>query len=353
MMHWAYRLLTWYARSKRTLPWRDDPAPYHVWLSEVMLQQTQVNTALPYYERFLSRFPDVFSLAGADQQEVLKLWEGLGYYSRARNLHKAAQGIVREHSGQLPSTSQEWQKVKGIGPYASAAIASIAFGEAVPVVDGNVIRVFARFLGIRSDTRNPKVRNEIYQYLARIVTDHPPAEFNQAIMELGAMICRPKQPLCSQCPLMDECFAKKHEMTEKLPFRSKAAKIPHYEIGAALVWDKGLVLITQRPEDKMLGGLWEFPGGKQEKDETIEETVHREILEETGLKIRLSGKLGQYRHAYTHFSICLHAYHSELVSGREICIPGLKYQWCRVDELSSYPFPEVDRKIIRDLHNAL
>ncbi|MEK6557499.1 MAG: A/G-specific adenine glycosylase, partial [Candidatus Margulisiibacteriota bacterium] len=342
-------LLDWYARNKRSLPWRDDPAPYRVWLSEVMLQQTQVNTVLPYFERFISRFPDVFSLAMADQQDVLKVWEGLGYYSRARHLHRAAQEIVQGSSGQLPTTAKEWERVNGIGPYASAAIASIAFGEAIPVVDGNVIRVFARFLGIRTDTRDPKVRGQIFLYLKEIIVCHPPSDFNQAIMELGAIVCKPKKPLCEQCPLVEECFAKKNKVTEQLPFRSKATKIPHYEVGAALIWDKGAVLITQRPEDKMLGGLWEFPGGKQEKDETIEETVHREIKEETGLKIHLIGKLGQYKHAYTHFSICLHAYHSELVSGSDILIPELNYRWCRVEELTAYPFPEVDRKIIRDL----
>ena len=200
MTDWSQRLLEWFAQYQRWMPWRHDPRPYTVWLSEIMLQQTQVDTVIPYFERFVQAFPNVQALAAADQQEVLKLWEGLGYYSRARNLHKAAQVVVAQYGGELPPDYQELQSLPGVGPYTAAAISSIAFGQPVPVVDGNVLRTFCRFWGIDSDIRQPRLRQQLQARLEPFVAQVPAAAFNQAIMELGALLCRPKSPHCAACP---------------------------------------------------------------------------------------------------------------------------------------------------------
>ena len=187
-------LLRWFDRNRRRMPWRDDPQPYKVWISEVMLQQTQVTTVMPYFERFIRRFPTVSDLAAADLQEVLEVWQGLGYYSRARNLHKAARVVMDVHDGNLPRLAREWQALPGIGPYAAGAIASIAFNEAVPAVDGNVVRVFTRLLGIRKDSTKSAVRRALTEQVARMMAPRRAGDFNQAVMELGALVCKPSSP---------------------------------------------------------------------------------------------------------------------------------------------------------------
>lgn len=342
---WPSALLDWFDVNQREMPWRSNPQPYYTWVSEVMLQQTQVDTVIPYFHRFVSKFPTVNDLAKAPIDDVLKLWEGLGYYSRARNLHKAAQEVVHL-GGHLPQTYEALQTLSGIGPYAAAAIASIAFGVPVPVVDGNVLRVFSRFWGIFEDIRMPKVRLLLFQRLTPYIQDVKPGDFNQAIMELGALVCSPKKPNCSVCPLQKDCLAYNTSQVDLLPYKSKGKAVPHYTIVVGVVFKEGKVLIAKRKADQMLGGLWEFPGGKQEPNESLEQTVMREIYEETGLRIHVQNQLCVVKHAYSHFKITLHAYRCSYVSG----IPKPKssdgLEWVAVSDLSEYAFPMANKKVL-------
>ena len=350
---WVKSLLEWFNTHQRAMPWRSNPQPYLVWVSEIMLQQTQVDTVIPYFERFVSTFPTVESLASADQEDVLKLWEGLGYYSRARNLHKAAKLIVSDYDGQLPSDYKAMQKIPGIGPYCAAAIGSIAFGVKVPVVDGNVLRVFARFWGIEDDIANPKTRQILFDRLMPFIQPAPPSEFNQGIMELGALICTPKSPKCTECPLQRSCYANFNNEQSNLPVKTKKAPTPHYTIGIGVILKGRQILIAKRKEDQMLGGLWEFPGGKKKETETIEETVLREVKEETTLSVALLEPIAVVNHAYTHFKITMHAYLCEYLSGIEKPLSSDKLEWIDLNDLETRPFPTANKKIFPNLLKLL
>lgn len=343
---WPQKLLQWFAKHQRAMPWRDQPEPYYVWVSEAMLQQTQVDTVIPYFKRFIIKFPTVQALAAADQQEVLKIWEGLGYYSRARNLHKGARLICEKFNGELPQTYDGLQEIPGVGPYIAAAIVSIAFGKAVPVVDGNVLRVFARFWGIVDDIRDAKTRVALFERLSPIIVTCDPSNFNQAMMELGALICSPKFPQCTECPLQKNCVAFATQRTAELPVKSKKAPVPHYDIAVGVVWQNGKILIGRRKETQMLGGLWEFPGGKIEVGEATEVAVVREVREETGLLIRVLSKYCTIKHAYTHFKITLHAYACEVLAGTAKPHTTDELKWVSPAVLHDYPFPTANRKVI-------
>ncbi len=349
---WVKQLLNWFEKHQRSMPWRDLHTPYTTWVSEIMLQQTQVDTVIPYFNRFIEAFPTVETLANADLQEVLKRWEGLGYYSRARNLHKAAKLLVNEFESRLPKDFDEIQQLPGIGPYCAAAITSIAFGNPVPVVDGNVFRVFTRFWGIEEDIRQPKVRTLLFEQLSGPVErSGDPAAFNQAIMELGALICKPKNPVCAECPIADGCEALETNRVAELPFKSKKPPSPHYHIGVAIIWKDRKVLIGKRKDDGFLGGLWEFPGGKQDGSEPIETTVIREVLEETGLNITLRGLKMIVKHAYTHFKITLHAFEADWVSGNPAPISADELRWVAIEDLDTFPFPKANQKVLQAMQS--
>jgi A/G-specific adenine glycosylase len=346
---WVIQLTDWYTQNKREMPWRTAPSPYKTWISEMMLQQTQVATVIPYFNRFISRFPTVEKLATADLQEVLKLWEGLGYYSRARNLHKAAKILLDSYSSVLPLDYIELQKLPGIGPYSAAAITSIAYETAIPVVDGNVLRVFCRFWGIFDDIRKPAVRNMLFDKLSAYITKSTPSIFNQAIMELGALVCTPSSPKCTTCPITDSCFAFQQNKQKELPFKSTLPKVPHYNIAVAVIWKNGKVLIGKRKETQMLGGLWEFPGGKQNEEESLEDTVIREVKEETDLTVSVEHLYSQVNHAYSHFKITLHGYKCSYVSGKEKAKTTDEIVWVSLKEFEKYPFPKANKKLIESI----
>lgn len=346
---WNQLLQKWFIENQRTMPWRSNPLPYYVWISEIMLQQTQVDTVIPYFNRFISAFPTVESLANADQEQVLKLWEGLGYYSRARNLHKAAKIVVTEWNSQLPVTYKEIQTIPGIGPYCAAAILSIAFNQPIPVVDGNVLRVFTRFWGIDEDIRKNTTRDTLFQKLTPFIEDSVPTLFNQGIMELGALICSPKNPKCNICPLSGTCYANQHSLQDQLPVKSPSKKVPHYTIGVGIIFKDNNVCIAKRKQDQMLGGLWEFPGGKQKDNETLEETVIREIKEETHLNVTIQKKLCQVNHAYSHFKITMHAFICDYVSGKEKNVSSDEIKWVPLSELENHPFPKANKVILGNL----
>ncbi|MFH5831521.1 A/G-specific adenine glycosylase [Halalkalibaculum sp. DA3122] len=349
-LNFRSNLLSWYDQHKRDLPWRSCGDPYKVWISEIMLQQTRVDQAMPYYYRFVERFPTVQDLAAADQQEVLKVWEGLGYYSRARHLHHAAQTVVNDFDGQLPDTWNEITSLKGIGPYTASAILSIAFEKEYAVVDGNVIRVLSRYFGIEDDIRRTATKNEIQQRADELLDPDRPGDFNQAMMELGATVCAPSNPDCNHCPVSAECIAYKSVKTDDIPYKSPAKKKPHHQVGVGIIHnEKDEVLIALRPEDAMLGGLWEFPGGKQTENEDIEETVVRELEEELGVRVNITKPFMKLDHAYSHFKITMHAFLCELVDGTPEPNSSQEVKWIAISDLEEYPFPKANRKLTKKL----
>ena len=349
-------LVRWYHHHRRDLPWRRTRNPYAIWISEILLQQTQVETVRPYFFRFLKAFPTVDALSAAPIDDVLKVWEGCGYYARARHLHRAAQEIAQR--GEFPKTAREWQSLPGIGPYTAAAIASIAYDEPVPVIDGNVERVLARVLCERREIKSPSVVKRLRntaQTIMRIAAGAKlsPGDLNQAMMELGATVCMPRRALCEECPLAAECRA--HQALSDvtvLPRKTPKKAIPHYEIGAAIIEKSGKLLITQRPLSGLLGGLWEFPGGKQHVGETLEECVAREIEEELGIQITVGDLFARVKHAYSHFKITLHVFKCKPKSGRIQKLAVADYRWITPAELPNYAFPKADRVVIEKLKES-
>lgn len=345
-------LLDWYDQNKREMPWRDCGNPYKIWVSEIMLQQTRVDQATPYFNRFMNRFPTVEDLAEADQQEVLKVWEGLGYYRRARHLHAAAKLVVDEFDSNVPDNWDDITELKGVGPYTASAVLSIAYQKKHAVVDGNVIRVLSRYLGIEDNVRSTSTKNAIQDAANDLISGERPGDFNQAVMELGATICTPSNPTCEECPIQANCVAYKTATTEEIPYKSSAKKRPHHHIGVGIVMNKDEeVLIALRPDDVMLGGMWEFPGGKQEEDEEMKNTVKRELKEELDIDISISKPFMKLDHAYSHFKITLHAYLCELVNGTPKPKSSKEIRWIAIDELKDYPFPKANRKLTEKLMN--
>jgi A/G-specific adenine glycosylase len=321
-----------------------------------MLQQTQITTVLPYYERWMTRFPTMAALAAAPLDDVLKLWEGLGYYSRARNLHAAAQMVMSEFNGRIPTTAAELMKLKGIGRYTAGAIASIAFDEAVPVLDGNVIRVLSRLVDLPEDVTKTAVKQHLWLLAASFVPENRPGDYNQALMELGQSICVPQKPLCLLCPLAQTCLARQRGTQLERPVKPPRQKTPHYDVVAGIIWqtnvppaDGGKFLIAQRPFDGLLGGLWEFPGGKQEDGESLSQALRREIKEELAITIRVGDFVTTVKHAYTHFRITLHAFHAQYQSGEVQHLGVANHQWVTLKQLDNYAFAVTDRKIIQVL----
>jgi A/G-specific adenine glycosylase len=344
---WVEELLGWYQDHCRSLPWRADPAPYRVWVSEIMLQQTQVDTVRPYFGRFIERFPSLSALAAADLQEVLKAWEGLGYYSRARNLHRAAKTVVTDLGGELPADLAGLRRLPGIGRYTAAAIASIAFGRPHPVVDSNVTRVCSRLWCIAEDLRRARPLRAVEARLTEaIAASGQPSAFNQAMMELGALVCRPREPLCAECPLRRACAALATGRTGELPRRPERARRPHYRIAVGIVEHEGRILIARRRDEQMLGGLWEFPGGKQEPGERLEQTAVRELQEEVHLAVRIVRRACTIRHAYSHFRITLTAFLCVPEEAPEAAHCDRPMAWVRWERIRDYPMPKANHKLL-------
>jgi A/G-specific adenine glycosylase len=360
-MNWpeiAEALATWHDQQQRSLPWRGAPAgqrdPYQVWVSEIMAQQTRIETVVDYYMRWMRRFPTIEALAAADQQEVLKQWEGLGYYARARNLHRAAQIVVAEHGGHLPAERAALRKLPGIGDYTVGAILSLAYNHAEPILDGNVKRVLSRLADIDQPIDQPATLQRLWA-LARAVVEAAPPEsagrVNEALMELGALVCVPANPRCLLCPVAEHCQALAHGTQGERPVTSPKKQTPHYDVAAGVIWQgeigASLLLIAQRPQEGMLGGLWEFPGGKLEaSDADLQSCLQREILEELGIEIEVGAQVAVVQHAYTHFRITLYAFHARHVGGEPRALGVADWRWVMLDELNAYPFPVTDRKII-------
>lgn len=348
-------LLAWFARCRADLPWRRRPDAYRVWLAEIMLQQTQIETVIPYYQRFIQRYPSIHALAAAPIDDVLKLWEGLGYYRRAHNLHQAANIILNEYGGAFPSAVETLLKLPGIGPYTAGAIASIAFDLPAAALDGNIIRIFTRLLDLDIDISQRASRKQLWQIAADRVPAQRAGDYNQALMELGQRICRPKNPNCAQCPIQAHCQAFANGSQAQRPVRKKRPPIPHYDVAAGLIRDRaGRLLIAQRPLDGLLGGLWEFPGGKREADESLTECLARELREELAIQVEVGELFHTAPHAFTHFKITLHAFDCRYLGpippyAEPQALQARRWAWARQAELKNYSFGRADRKVIEAL----
>ena len=339
-------LRQWYQRHHRRLPWRETKDPYRIWVSEVMLQQTQVKMVLPYYKKFLRRFQTLKHLARSDLQTVLKAWEGLGYYARARNVHRAAKIVTGEHAGIIPNTMKEFRKLPGVGEYIASAVSSIAFHQPHPVVDGNVKRVIARLARVDEPVNHSAAYKTFRQFASQLMDPGNPGLFNQALMELGATVCKSQNPLCDQCPLQPFCLAYQSKTVYAYPKRNKSKPIPTYHMIAGVVFKKGRILITRRKTDGLLGGLWEFPGGDIGDNEGTEAACIREIKEKVNLSVKVDRYLTRVNHAYTHFKIVMDVFCCQNISGKVKLHGPVDYRWIRVDEIDSYPFPKANHKFI-------
>jgi A/G-specific adenine glycosylase len=338
-------LLSWYDTEKRDLPWRQTNDPYKILVSEVMLQQTQVDTVIPYYNRWMDRFDSVDKLASASLDEVLNLWEGMGYYTRAKNLHRAAQEIVIKYQGRFPETFSDLIKLPGIGNYTAGAVASIAFNRAVPAVDANVKRVISRLLCSQPPPQ------KLWDTAQSLIDKDSPADFNQAMMELGALICISKNPLCKRCPVSSLCQAYKKGLQERFPPKRKSRKIEEIRTVLGILVDNGKTYIQKRPLGGLWGGLWEFPGGKIEPGESPEEALYREIQEELGVEIIIIGREKDIRHAYTRFRVILSPYLCQLKGSDPLIPQAAEMRWVLPEELHRFAFPAANRKIIQVLKN--
>lgn len=346
----AQALVTWYKSQHRDLPWRNTHNAYHIWLSEIMLQQTQVKTVIDYYHRFLEQYPTIAALAEADTNQLMKQWEGLGYYARCRNLQKAAQQIMANHGGQFPSTLQEAEALPGIGRSTAGAILTFAYGQKHPLLDGNVKRVLSRVFDIDQDIQQTSVINQMWQYSMDLLDESDdPYHYNQAIMELGATVCLPQNPRCLLCPVKQACTAYANGTQHDRPVKTRKKTTPHYNIGVGVIWHDGRILIQQRPEEGLLGNLWEFPGGKQEADEPIQETVRREIEEELGITVEVGELITTVKHAYSHFKITLHAYHCRYLKGAPQPKACQAWQWVQPEELSKFAFPKANKTVLEQV----
>lgn len=344
------RLLKWFARHRRDMPWRERRTPYRVWVSEVMLQQTRVDQMEPYYLRFMRRFPSLKKLAEAPLDDVLKCWEGLGYYTRARQLHRTAKIVCDQYRGRFPRDIKTLERLPGLGPYTAAAVACLAMGADEPMVDGNVIRVVSRLIAACEPADTAAVRRRIRAFVSEHLPRGRGGDFNEAMMELGALVCTPSGPSCEACPLESVCVARMQGRPEAYPVRRAARPLPHKIVGAAVIRDRrGRMLIARRREQGMLGGLWEFPGGTVEPGESMPECIRRELYEEMRIRIEVDKPLIVVHHAYSHFTIDLHAWHARILRGRPHCVECSDYAWVTMEEIQRYAFSRADLKIIEAL----
>lgn len=339
-------LLRWYGGRERRVPWRGEADPYRIWVGEVMAQQTRLVTVHGYWEGFLERFPTVQGLAAASRDEVLKAWEGLGYYGRARNLHRAARLVVERCGGSLPSDPAALRALPGIGPYTAGAIASLAFGKPEPAVDGNVRRVLCRLHDLPSSS--PKSLRELARQLLA-ARPRAAAALNQALMDLGSEVCVARVPECHRCPIASHCRALAAGTVGQRPAPVKRRPLPHHDVALGLVWNRGRLLIARRPEDGLLGGLWEFPGGKVESGEAPEEAVRRELREELGLEVTVGGFVARVDHAYSHQRVTLHAYHARPRDRRPRPSSAAPWRWVEPARLHEFAFPVANQRIISAL----
>lgn len=350
----THALLEWFAAHQRTLPWRNGYDPYHVWVSEVMLQQTQMERGVAYFTRWMERFPDVHALAAAEEDEVLSYWEGLGYYSRARNLHRAAGVIAREHGGEVPATRKDLLALPGVGPYTAGAVLSIAHGQDEPLVDANVERVFSRVLNIEVPVKEKAARQRIADTARELLPPGHAREYNQALMELGALVCR-KKPLCERCPVTEHCDAFRLGVQHERPVTGTRATSIRIRMATGVLVHEGRIYLQRRMPDDIWGGLWEFPGGVVEDGEEPDAALVREFAEETGFSINDVEPVASLRHAYTRYQVRLSCYlcglatASHAVAHAPTLTAATAHVWVRPHQLADYALPSPMRTLVTRL----
>jgi len=342
------RLLAWYRDHRRPLPWRADRDPYRIWVSEIMLQQTTVQAVIPHFKRWLGLFPDIETLARAPVRKILRAWQGLGYYERARNMSRAAKIVMGKHGGRIPDDPEALRCLPGFGPYTTAAMLSLAFDKPFPVLDANVRRLAMRLLDLRGKPGTGTER-KIEAWLRATCPRRGAGGFNQAMMEIGALVCRPRSPLCLSCPILDCCGAAAAGVQELIP-PPKKTRLEKIEAVLAIVRKDGRVLIQKRAERGLLAGLWEFPGGKREKGESRLEALRREVREELGAEVLSARFLTRAVHGYTRFKVTLYAYECRLE--REPPVPRGRRVWATLPGLRRYPLPSGSVKIVKFLEGV-
>ncbi|MFP4477454.1 MAG: A/G-specific adenine glycosylase [Desulfatibacillaceae bacterium] len=344
-------LVAWYEKHRRELPWRRDFSPYPVWVAEVMLQQTRVDTAGPYYERWMERFPDVAALAGADEDEVLRHFAGLGYYSRARNMLECARVVMAEYGGEFPGDKRALLGLPGIGPYTAAAVLAFAFDRDVAVVDANVERIVSRLYDVNAPIKTRAFGRFAEAAAHALLVPGRGRDFNQALMDLGSLACTPKNPRCNECPLARECLALANDTTAERPVRPEKPRIEAIDVSAAVVFHRGMVLVQKRPEKGLMAGLWEFPGGKLEPGETPEQAVVREMAEELELRVACGRKITTIRHSYTRFRVTLHVFECAMEPPGQVPVPhaATEIRWVRPADLAGLAFPAADKRLVEML----
>lgn len=354
-------LLAWFAAHQRPLPWRVDYTPYEVWISEVMLQQTQMERGVSYFKRWMARFPDVASLAAASEEEVLRLWEGLGYYSRARHVLAAARQIMEKHKGIFPSALEDIRALPGVGPYTAGAVASIAFGEKLPCVDANVERVVARVFDLDTPVKQEPAASAVRAWALRLVPEGKAREHNQAIMELGALVCG-KKPRCAACPLAAFCVSLHLGIADQRPVPGKRRPITPIEVVTGVLRRNGLIFVQKRLASGVWGNLWEFPGGRVEPGESPQQAVVREFQEETGFAVAVDSACGIIRHGYTTYRITLHCFalglagesprgsaESQAPPSPPVLTAASAWRWVTAAELGQLAMPAAHRKLADQL----
>ena len=333
------KLLQWYKKNGRNLPWRKTNDPYAIWVSEIMLQQTQVATVIPYYQNFLRSFPTIRRLANANLSKVLKVWEGLGYYSRARNLHRGSQIVLNHFRGRVPDTLKDLLTLPGIGRSTAGAIRSFAFNKAAPILDGNAKRVISRLFAVSDNPARGKTEDLLWKISESLIPKGDASFFNQGLMDLGAMTCTPKEPQCSQCPLREFCKGKASGEPERFPTKTTRKKIPHIEAISAVIRKNGTVLLQQRPPEGLLGGLWEFPNWKNEENGGPRSKLRNYIKKDMGMIAEVRGVIGTFRQTFSHFKLTLHVYDCESKDGME------RGRWVPIKNLSLFPMSRIHRRI--------
>lgn len=342
-------LAGWYHLRRRRLPWRDDPEPYRVWVSEIMLQQTQVATVIPYFDRFVSAFPSVAALAEADEADVLALWAGLGYYRRCRNLHAAAKAMVDRHEGRVPDTVEALLDLPGVGRYTAGAIASIAFGRPAALLDGNVSRVLSRLYGLELEVNTSAGTRRLWELAEALLDREDPSAHNQALMELGALVCSPKSPACHECPVQSECVARATGTQARYPLKKKRAKAKPAHAVCGYGERDGALLMARRPDGVLLGGLWELPGGDLARGDSRKQGLAASLGERLGLAPRVGSHLASVEHQFTHRHLTLEVYRVELDAEPSRCQWYSEWRWVRPGELESIPLSRLTEKVLSAL----
>jgi A/G-specific adenine glycosylase len=341
-------LAKWYNTQKHIFPWRENSSTYSVWISEIMLQQTQVSTATPYFNSWMNKFPCVKSVAKAQIDDILKVWEGLGYYQRAHNIFFTAQTITNKYKGVFPKTYDELIQLKGVGDYTASAIMSIAYNKPYPSIDGNLKRVIARLCGINDFNT---IVEQSKKYISNLMIYKNPSIINQSLMDLGREVCTPKNPKCIICPINTFCIGFNNNLIEKFSIKPKTKKIPIFDVSVGLIMKNNNILISKRKKAGLLGGLWELPGGKLIASESFKECLKREVLEELDIKIKIINKIGTIKHQYSHFKINMCGFKCKIKSGapKPLVSDGIK--WINFNEIKKYAFPKATLKLFNIVDN--